>query len=346
MATTTTPEKRLMAAGAVKGAAWGTALPVGALDGMLIDDDGGLKPGRNYLPAKEADTPFVLEGDLGPNLPVDFSPAFFMRYDPGAIGLLMAQLFGTAGAPTDLTGAYKHTFQWADEIEGLFSTFVVERRSKIFEVPSCKPYSLNLTVADGLVRGAIGLKGDEVKDDSAINTATQVDALTYDDRDNRVKFTGGSVKMNAQAGADVAAETALVVNDMSLSFEHSLDEVVAAGDDAILEPLENDHPRAYLTLGFPRMSAINDLYFAAFNAETIQKVLVKFTGALITGALYYDLAIYYPQVRITDIEYTFSEIVPASVTLEAEEPATAPTGMTYKRPYIELVNTKTTDYLA
>jgi len=344
----TTPEKRLLAAGAKKATTWGTAVALGAGDGILIDSDGGLARKQDYLAAKEADTPFVKEGDLGPVKEVDFSPTFFMRYDPGRLGTLIALLFGTAGTPTQqgATTAWKHVFQWADSVYGKFATFAVERPGKIWEVASAKVHGFELVVAAGLVKGTLNLRGNTVIDDSAVNTATQMDALTYVDRENRIRFTQGQVKMNAQTGEDVTGETALQINSLSISYKRSVDAVVPGGETKIIEPVENDHPIVQVKLGFPRMNSVNAAFFSTFSAETEQKMLIKFTGALIATSYYYDLALYFPRLRIIEPDFPWDEVVPGSITLQAEEASTNPTGMSYARPYAELINKQTTDYLA
>ena len=185
----TIPQKRLLAAGARRTTTWGTALALGANYGMLIESDGGLTRNQAYFPAKEADTPFVMEGDLGPIDPVDFAPEFTMRYDPGALGILISQLFVGAGAPTVSGGGYCHTFRWLTNNYAEMCTFAVERASKIFEVPSAKPYMLDFSIADGLLKGTIGLRGNTVINNSAINDNGEMDAITYADRGNRVKFS-------------------------------------------------------------------------------------------------------------------------------------------------------------
>jgi hypothetical protein len=347
MATPTTPQKRLLAAGARKASEWGSALALGAGYGILITGDGGLARKQAYGPAKEADTPFVLEGDLGPIDAIDFSPEFDLRYAPGKLGMLMALLFGTAGVPADQgSGGWKHTIQFADSIVSLFATYAVERPGKIWEVASAKPFGLDLSVAGNFVKGKISLRGNTLIDDSAVNTATQLDALTYDDRENRVKFTQCSVKMNAQSGGDVTSETALQINNMTLGISRPLDTYHAAGDVSIIEPQENDHPSVSLSLNFPRMNAVNAAYFATFIAETEQKLLLQFTGPLIGGAIYYSWKFFFPRMRIVEIDFPFDEVVPGSIKFEAEEAAANPTGMSYKRPYIELINKQNTDYLA
>jgi len=348
MATPTVPLKRLMAFGIIKGAAWGTALPVGAGYGVLLESDGGLNRTQPYLPANESDTPLAKEGCLGPIDPVSFSPEFTLRYEPDGLGVAMALLFGTAGTPTELTpGVEAHTLQWADENYGNFLTFATERTAKIFEVASAKPMSLDLSVADGLIKGSIGLIGNTLINDSAINTLTQMDALTYTNRGTRVKFTEATVKLNGQTrDGNVAAETALECSDMTIHYERPQDSIHKAGAAPIIEPAENGPPIITLDLQFPRENTTNMAYFATdFVAEVEQKALIHFQGGIITGAYTYYYDLYFPRLRVLNNPSTYEDVLKNGLQLQAEEAASAPTGMSHSRPYIFLVNTRSTDYL-
>lgn len=348
MTTPTTPEKRLLAGGVKKASTWGTAVALGATNGMYFDSDGGLKNARPNHMFAESDSPFFKTSVLGPRDPVDFNPSFYSRYDSIASNFLTALLFGTAGAPAQqgATSAYLHTIQWKDHLQGLFATFALEKAGKIFEVPSVKPYGLELSFSDGVLKGTISLRGDLVKDNSSTNTATEMDALTYNDVENPVRFDEGSLKMNAESGGDVASETALEINAMTLSFQRKLDSKVAVGNTSIIEPLEEGNPEVTIDLEFPRMSTINSAYFQDFDAETRKKMLIKFQGILIETTYYYTYAFYYPRLKITEIEYPHDDIIPSKIKLQAEQASSAPTGMTYTRPYIEITNKFTTDYLA
>ena len=350
MTTPSTPQKRFLAAGAKKGSStWGTAEALGAGFGMLIDSDGGLVRSQAYQPTNEADTTFPYEGDLGPVDPVDFSPEFFMRYDPSAIGVLIALLFGTAGSPSAIgNDVYSHTFQWATENDGEFATFCVERMSKIFEVQSAKPYSLDFSISDGFVRGTIGLRGNNLINTSAVNTATQIDALTYADRDNRMKFSQATIWMNDQSGGAVSSETALQVSDLSVHYERPMDGLHAAGSAGIIEPNQNGQSIVTATLNFPRMNAVNNAYFADFIAETEKKLRIKFAGAVAGsgGAVPFSMQLRFPRMRIINIDYPLEEIVPGAITLQAEEATSNPTGEDFPLPHIYLTNEATADYIA
>jgi hypothetical protein len=271
-----------------------------------------------------------------------------MRYDPGQLGTMLALLFGTAGTPSTLGGttARKHTLQWADSVYGKFGTFAVERPGKIHEVASAKVMGLDIANSDGIMKGTFHLRGNTLIDTSGVNTLTQMDAITYQDRGNRIKFTEESVKMNAQTGGDVASETALECNDIAVSYKRSFDSPHVKGSASIIEPVENDHAVIQVKLKFPRMNATNAAFFATFIAETEQKMLIAGTSVVEAGTAYvYSMKLFFPRLRITEIDYPFDSVVPASMTLVAEEAASNPTEMSYARPYIEIVNKQTTDYL-
>lgn len=347
MTVPSTPQKRLLAAGAVlSDQSWGTAETLVAASGILIEGDGGISRKQPYMPAKEADTPFVLEGDLGNIEPVDFSIPFTLRHDPGALGVLIAQLFGTAGLPVNQGPATElHTFQWAEKNTGQFSTIAIERVSKLLEIASVKPHMLDLSIADGFIKGAIGLRGDNVVIVGATNTDSEMGALTYKDRGNRMKFSGMIVDMNDQSEGDAKDETDLEVSDLAIHYERPMDSPHKAGSNSIIEPMENGPSIITVKLTFPRMNSVNNEYFADFIAETEKKIRIIITGDLIEAAHYRYLRMFFPRMRIIELDYPFDDIVPATITLQAEEATAAPTGMGYKVPYWVMMNTTSTDYL-
>lgn len=351
MTTPTTPHKRLYAAGAKIGSStWGTAEALGAGFGMVLTGDGGLKLTKPYNPAMEADTPFVLEGDLNPNDPVDFAIEFTMRYDPGAIGILMAQLYGTAGTPSAVGAGFAHILDWATVNYGKFVTFAIERPSKIFEVVSAKVYAMDLSIDGGYLKGTISLRGDQLINDSAVNTATQMDALTYVDRGNRVKFSDLTVYMLDQSSvSEPDSSTALELSDINFHLERPHDTVHKAGSESIIEPAENGHPVLTVEMTFPRMNTVNDAYFADFKDETEKKAFFWFDGNFISGGAgqRYQYMHYFPRLRIIECDYPFDDVVPARIKLQAEEASSDVAGFgTHRVPYLRIANTRSTDYLA
>jgi hypothetical protein len=348
MATPTSAIRDDKAAACKRGSAWGTAAAVGAGDEMLITGINGFQHKRPYLPAKDLGQVMTKTAILGDVEAVDGSFPFHFRYDGGALWRLLAAVYGTAGAPTvqGATAAYKHVFQWADTTYGKFFTVLGEWPGKIYECASFKPTGFTMKVDNSVMNGEVKGIGDQLIDNSAMNGATQVDAVTNPDRQNLILAKQGSFKMSAQTGADVAGTTALgLINSIELSVARTgHDKIHGLGSATIMEPYESGFD-IKLALKFARFTSDNYGHLATMIAETLQKGLLQFTGAQIAAPYNYDLKFYFPQLRIIGNPTDFSEIIKNGLELVAEEPSAAPTGMTYARPYVELINKQTSDYL-
>jgi hypothetical protein len=458
MTTPTYPSKRFYAAAAIKGADWGTALPVEK--GILIENDGNPSPKRPYEARDDIDAIMPLDGDLGLIEPVDFSPEFAMRYDPGPLGSLIAGLFGVAGAPTpvfevvtgvndkvnvkegsdtppeltatvpagtytgatlataialalnaiqgktlvwactynpttnkftlgvttticsllfatgtnhaldisvlcgyaetDLTGslnyvsdgtgvgvAMKHVFTWADYVEKFF-TFAVERPGVVREIPSAVPFKLSLKIAKGLLKGTISLRGNHCVD-GGVNGATEMDALTYADVANIVRFGHGAIWMNLQGAGALAVGDVLQISEVDIDYERVLDAYHAAGDEGIIQSQDAKAFKMSIKLTIPRTAPANLAYLASFNSKEAQKLTVAFTSDLNAGGgVKYSLLLGFPRLKFVEPPAApLADAMSTVITLEAEQAATGPTGMSaYTRPFLELVNLQATDYLA
>ena len=354
MATPTGPERRFLAAGARKAGTWRTALALGATYGLNCKSISGFNPVRDTLVAAEIDNPLPFSGALDVYKPPEITIGTDFLYAPGMLGMLIAQLFGTAGAPAGPadTSAYTHTLQWADSNWGKFSTLGVEMPGIIFECPSAKPTEWTLKSKEGgFVQSELKCRGNKVIDSSTVNTLTQMDALTYDDRGSmgRVMFGDQRVYMNGQAvGTDVLATTALEVSEVEAGYKRTgHDGVVAAGYSDTQELAEGGYPDIRIKLKFAHMDAVNKLFLATAISEVTQKMAIRFTGTVLAGSstVYHALTLYFPRMRMLCPEASFDDIVSLGVELIAEEASSAPTGMSYVRPYLTLVNKWTTDYL-
>lgn len=350
MATPTGPERRFLAAGARKAATWRTALALGAGYGLNCKAISGFNPSRDLLVAQEVDSPMPFSGALNIYKPQDFTITSDMLYSPGSLGTMIAQLFGTAGAPSTVdTSAKVHTFQWANAGAG-FSTVAVEMPGIIFECASAKPIEWSLkSAAQGFVQSELKARGNKIIDSSAVNTFTQMDALTYDERINHIKYEVQNVKMNAESAGAVTGATALEVTSVEVSYKRTgHDGIAVSGYSDIMEPAEGGYPDIRIKLKFPHMDAVSKLFLATSIAETTQKMLIAYTSTVLAGASteYYSMKLYFPRLRMLCPEASWEEIVNLGLELVAEEAAAAPTGMTYTRPYVVLTNKRTTDYLA
>lgn len=356
MTTPTSPERRLHArAFVLSDQAWGTAEPLGATDEILLEGPSGLDvPKRTVDPALESNTPFVMKSDLLNIPPVDIALPVRMRYELGAYGRAIAMLFGTVSNPVQLNGnAHNSNVRWKEDTVGLFGTYAEERMGKIFEAASAKPFKWELNFSDGMLKSLLSMRCDSCIDDSAVNTATQVDAVTLPSQIYTLgivpMMSHAAVYINAEAGGDVTSETALILDDFSMVFERPLEAGVhVSGSANIIEPLQEglSGPGIELTLNWPRMTTVNDDFFQTFAAETTQKVAIIFTGPTIAGSTEtYKLTFNWPRLSIINIEYPDEPIVRSGMTLRAEEAASNPTGMSGAVPYFSIVSENTVNYL-
>jgi hypothetical protein len=345
----------LLAAGLRKGADWATAIALGATHGLNCKAISGFNRSQDLLTAAEIDNPLPFSGALDSIKPVEFTITTDMLYSPGALGTGIALFFGTAGVPAGPadTSAYTHTFQLADGLVGLFATVAVEMPGKIWEVASAKATEWSLkSSGGGFVESELKMIGNTLIDTSAINTLTQMDALTYDDRGTygRVTFKQQAVYMNGQAVAtDVLTTDALNAMGVEVNMKRTgFDSVIPAGASSILEPAEGGYPDIRVKLNFAHFDAANAAYLATAISEVPQKMAIRYTGLVLAGAstAYHAITLYFPRMRMLMPEASFDEIVSNGVELIAEEAAAAPTGMAYARPYMTLVNKIGTDYLA
>jgi hypothetical protein len=350
MATPTFPSKRYYAAGVAKGTTWGTAAAVGAGKGILITNDGGLALKQKYVQHDDIDKVMPQGGVLGPVEAIEWAPPFHMRYDPGLLGSLIACLFGTAGAPTQqgATTAYKHVIKTADTYTN-FYTYAGERPGRIWEVPSFIPYKLSLNFANGFLEGVISLLGNNVVNNSSVNGATQVDALTYVDVGNRIKVSELVTLWNAEGGAALASPADLLgdITSIAVEYERPVDRMFPAGTSGIGRPKDLGPFKATVKVKLERALAATT-YEALFANRTAQKMTITGTGALIATPYYYSLLLGFTRlIPVEPPKTALADMMVDELEFIAEESAAAPTGMTgYTRPFIEMINLQTTDYLA
>ena len=209
------------------------------------------------------------------------------------------------------------------------------------------PYKLNLKLSGAQIAAGLTLRGNTLIDDSGVNGATQVDALTYAERGKFVHFTHGLFLMNSGAGALADPTDKVDISDFELNLERSIDSVHVAGATNVILPKEGDFPKNTLKITLPRASDTNAAYFTSFKALTAQKASLVFTGSLLNATYYYTFALYLPRIRFSGPpDMKLDGIIKNELTFEIEQASAAPTGMSYARPYLEVINIATTDYLA
>lgn len=333
-------------AAAKKASAWGTAVSVGANDGILLLSESLLKRRSVELDAAAGQT-FFQEADRG-LIEVGGDLTAQLRYD--GLTMLLAMLFGTAGSPVQQggTAAYLHTLQLAGNTDGKFATLAIDKVVHKQEYPSVK-------VLGATIRGEAGrplevtfqVTADDLLAPAVTNTSLA--SVTYRTRSNRVMFAQGVFRINAQGGAALASPADVVQPaGFELAIRRPLvGDYLAGNANKIAEPLGDGIPEITLSLRFPVFNAAT--WPAALQADSRYKADIVFTGALLAGAYYYKATFEFPHLVVdeTSAQIQGAGKIPNPVSFRALRAAAAPSGMTAVLPVtLSLINTQTTDPLA
>lgn len=351
MATPTAPKKSAYNCGLVQGSTWGTAAALGAGFGLVVPNDGKPALKQTYGSTDAIGQLMPLDGDLSAYEPVEWEIPFDskcgLQYSPGSLGTAIAALFGASAAPAKIgsTTAYTHVFTWADEMTD-FLTFATERPGAIWEIPSAVSKKLTLKVGDGKVQGSLALVGNLLKNDSTVNTATEMDALTPAETANFIKFQHGVLRMNTQSGDALDSGDIIETSDFTIEYERLVVPQMVLGGAYVAQPKESGF-KITVKLTLPYATAANVAYLDLFKNMTAQKMDIVFTGGIANDTSHYSMTLGFPRLKLTSPpDVALEDIIKNGLEFIAEEAAAAPTGMTAVRPWMELVNLRTTNYLA
>lgn len=340
-----------------KGSAWGTELELGAGNGVLVKS---LTLGKTRPDASDPaiGTQFEEYSDLG-NIEAPVSLGADMRYD-GLLNML-AQVFGTAGVPAQqaATAAYKHQLQLAADRYGIFGVLGANYKANIFSNPSVKWTGFTLKGPDkeGMVELELRGVAFDLLHASAVNTVATFVNVTIPYKGHRVLFRQGVFRINAQGGAALASPTDVVkVKSFELTYDApALGEYTSEFGHRIDQPTDDGRPVATLKLDFARYDDAGKLRLDAFDAETIYKGDITFTGANIATTYDRKLIVRMPQMKLERPVQDWAEgTIPQAVTYKLQKAQVAPGGMetadigiNLVAPLMmELINTQTTNPLA
>ncbi|HEY3276399.1 MAG TPA: phage tail tube protein [Syntrophorhabdaceae bacterium] len=296
-----------------KASAWNSAVACGASDGILIrpssikreaavevDDSMGSAFSRDGVPG-----PIKVGGDL----------LLYLRYD--SLDVILAQVMGIAGIPVrqGSTAAYAYTYKFAPETDGKFVSFVKHMKNYVEEIPSLKLSGFTLKGEVGKsLELTISTIGVNALFDSAVNTLASFETVTFPEVANRVKFSEGLFRMNAQSGASLAPGDRIYPSAFELSVQRKLKGEYTGQyrhvsgpniQDLVDEPTNDGPPEIGLTLSFPRHTGTTNL--AILGGDTRQKMDIQFTGGLIAGSYYRTFGLQFPHLQLKKVDIADAE---------------------------------------
>lgn len=345
-----TGREMTMAFGLLGANSWG--VPTSVTRRVYFTSDAGITTQRTYV-----DDPAFGQAFLGPASVGDFIAAdvqvsgqdYYDHYlymleavamgSPNAVTAVSSQ-----GAATSLV-AYQHIIDLAPNTDSRGITLASDKVLYVEELTSATVYGFGWTLGTGgVVEKTYRLMGAKSTNSSTVNTrSTVAGSALAPTLTNRVFRQSGTVRLNAQAGAALAATDALAdVVDATFEFTRQVSGVAVFGQDYIANPLNNGFPTARLTLTFRQATTTStNSFYAMAQAGTVLKGEVTFSGSIGASINYINSA----TPRGERYEFPYLEVqehtIPANgaaqlqptVTLVAKQASSAPTGMTHTTPF-------------
>ena len=351
MSTPTGSSRGLFSCGLKQGSTWGTAVALGATNEIIVPDDGNPMLNQAYEQSDAMGRLLPRDGSLGECKPVEWDIHFDskcgLQYEPGPLGSVIAALYGASATPAiqGASAAYLHSFTSADESTKFF-TFATERSGTIREVPSAIVKKLTLKVGDGKLQGTVSMVGNTCINNSAVNGATQMDALTPAAEANFVLFGTGVLRMNAQSGGALSSGDSLDISDFSIDLERKVDAKASLGGSYVSQPATGPLV-ATVKMTMSKATSAGMGYETDFIAMTAKKMDIIFTGGIADATYHYKWTFIFPRMKFVKVpDSKLADNMVIDLELSSEEASSAPTGMSgYTRPGAEVVNLRSTNYI-
>lgn len=318
-------------------ASWSTAAiatAVGAGDGHYLRDDVAIQHKPMVSKEDVATQNFIGMIQVSNFEAIQAQLPMYLHYHDAWQNVLFALALGTGGtAPTQIgaSTAYTNTFEPATSRSTLWATIVRDKVVYISEVPGAVFNGFEIRVGEsGRVEVDWLFVGDNEKEDSVINTSTQISALTFPTQGRRFFFKDGVLRFNAQSGGALGAGDAMKFTAFKLRVEQPVDVKYVGGQQTIILPLDNGFPTITLDLTFARFDTTSQAFFANMKAGTRYKGDITFTGPAIDATSSYGLKFEFPHLGVMTLGSPLPNVNQGEpkVTLEGLSTSAAPTGMT------------------
>lgn len=292
------------------------------------------------------------DSQLG-NIAYGFSLTGEATYQSG-LDRIMAQFFGTSGAPTEVTvgqGDFRHRMTMNSTWNTNLCTYAIESSAaNVLEYPSCVFTNLSLAVTQprSFVQFTASAVANNIILTGWTNNNAAIAASTIADNEKMVVGQEDNFWINAQGGGALSGSNLLAITDYTININKpSISPSEIKGSAGNSRPVGEDLITATLTITL-RGNADNT-YFTAWNAGTEYKSLFRVEGSQIGTGSNKSLTVYVPRMKLLEIpDYNVTEngTNPLTLTFEILAASANPTGMNSTLPYVELVNARSTAYLS
>lgn len=317
-------------------ASWSTAAiatAVGAGDGHYLRDDVQIQHKPQVSREDVATQAFIGMIQVGNFEAIQAQLPMYLHYHDVWQNVLFALALGTGGtAPAQIgvTTAYNNTFEPATSRSNLWATIVRDKVVYVSEVTGAVFNGFEIRVGEmGRIEVDWLFVGNNEIEDSTVNTATQISALTFPTQGRRWFFKDCSIRLNAQTGGALGTSDAIPFSNFKLRVEQPVDVKFVGGQQTIIQPLDNGFPKVTLDLTFARFNSTSQGFFSTMKAGTRYKAEMIFTGPAIDATSSYGLKFQFPHLGVMSLNSPLPNVGQGEpkTTLEGLSTSAAPTGM-------------------
>lgn len=318
-------------------ASWSTAAiatAVGAGDGHYLRDDVQIQHKPQVSLEDVATQSFIGMIQIGNYEAIQAQLPMYLHYHDVWQNVLFALALGTGQtSPTQIgvTTAYNNTFEPATSRSNLWATIVRDKGVYVSEVTGAVFNGFEIRVGEsGRIEVDWLFVGNNEIEDSAINTSTQISALTFPTLGRRFFFADGVIRLNSQSGGALGSSDAVPFSTFKLRVEQPVDVKFVGGQRTIIQPLDNGFPKITLDLTFARFNSTSQAFFSAMKAGTRYKADIVFTGPAIDATSSYGLKFQFPHLAVMSLQSPMPNVQQSEpkITLQGLSTSAAPTGMT------------------
>lgn len=296
---------------------------------------------------------FLATNALAANQKPTISIAGKIGYNNGFPHIL-AQFFGTAGTPTEQTvseGDYLHQILFNATMNRVWLTYAIESSSTtVLEFPSCTTRSLTITAQNptNFVTYSAEMLANKVVTSSPTNNNAAIQAVSVTDSEVAKLTTSDEWRINAQAGGSLSTSDKVAIQSWVLTLsrpQEFINEIRGASGNST----PNETGSVEGTLQVQLKNHADNTWEAAAQAGTEYKSTLHFDGTQIAGGVNKKYTFFLPRmVPIQTPQYNLTSpgANPTVVTFRLLDATAAPTGMSSAYPYVEVINERTSAYVA
>lgn len=270
--------------------------------------------------------------------------------------VLIAQMMGTAGAPTETTGGqadYLHTITLNTTLNAKYITFVTETSSTtVYEFPTAAVQNINIKSQSvpGYVDFTANLLANNILITGPTNNNAAVQAATFTEGTPELAAADyiDTYRMNAQSAGALAGGDQVNITDFDLTInrpQETIGEIKAAA--GLSAPTATSYLDGTFTVTIKDHA--DHTYETLWSAETAEKAKLSIEGTQIGSGVNKRFSVVMPRMLLVQepaYAITSEGSNGTTLTFRLLKASANPTGMSSTYPYFEIVNGLSTSLLA